>query len=157
MSQLDEEKSRAEALRVALERLETTAGTPVVSGEMENWLAALEQAFAQLQAVVDRHVRQSHAPQIASIKREDPEMFRNVDELQKEDGLIVEAIRGALARLAVLKPMVQRIEPDEKRAELALAELGEQAVQLVVRIRKQEVVIRTWLQEAFTRDRGVVD
>lgn len=157
MSQLDEQKSREEAFRSVLEHVEIAAGTPLVSGEMENWLHELDRGLTELHSSFAEQVRESHAPQLGSIKREDPEMFRHVETLQAEDTTIRESIGMLLARAGVLKPMVQRIEPDEKRAELALQELGEQTVQLVARIRKQEVALRTWLQEAFTRDRGVVD
>jgi hypothetical protein len=157
VTQLEKEQAREDEFRRALEHLETVAGTPIVSGEMERWLEEVDGAFTQCRAALETRVRQSHAPQLVSIKREDPEMLRHVELLQKEDAQILETIAALAARADVLKPMVRRIEPDEKRAETALTELGEQAVQLVVRIRKQEVALRTWLQEAFTRDRGVVD
>lgn len=157
MTQLEVQKSLEEAFRSVLERLEIAAGTPLVPGEMESWLQELDVAFAETRSAFAEQRRQSHAPQLGSIKREDPEMFRHVEQLQQEDAAIAESIEALQARAGVLKPMVHRIEPDEKRAELALTELGEQGVQLVARIRKQEVALRTWLQEAFTRDRGVVD
>lgn len=157
MTQLEEQKSREEAFHGVLEHLEVAAGTPMVPGEMENWLQEVDGALAKLQSSFEEQLRESHAPQLRSIKREDSEMFRHVEELQQEDAAITESIATLQARAGVLKPMVQRIEPDEKRAELAITELGEQALQLVSRIRKQETALRTWLQEAFTRDRGVVD
>ena len=157
MPSLHKEIVREEGFREALDQLETAAGTPLVSGEMGNWLEAVQQALTHVLSVVDHQIQQAHAPQLSSIKREDPEMLRNVDQLQKEDRLILEELTAAVARLGVLKPMVERIEPDEKRAEQALAAFGENALQLSLRIKKQEVAMRTWLQEAFNRDRGVAD
>jgi len=157
MTQLELEKSHEERFRTALERLETAAATPAVPGEMPMWLDEVEQAYEELQQTLDRQVRSSHTSQLTSIRQEDPEMFRHVEQLQKEDAEIVAAVQSAVARLPILKPMVERVEPDEKRVERALAEFGEQAMQLVLRIRKQELALRTWLQEAFTRDRGPVD
>jgi hypothetical protein len=59
--------------------------------------------------------------------------------------------------MELLRPLVQRVEPDEMRAESAMAEFAQTLLDLVQRLRKQEVALRTWLVEAFTRDRGAVD
>ncbi|MBL8849918.1 MAG: hypothetical protein JNG89_09545 [Planctomycetaceae bacterium] len=157
MTALEEQQALDREFHAVLEQLETAAGTPLVSGEMERWLQEFTAALAAAQPALIRRIQVSHAPQLKEIRREDPEMMRNADCVQREDAWIAETIQGLLARADVLQPMVARIEPDEKRAETALVELGEQAVQLVARARKQEIALRTWLQEAFTRDRGVVD
>jgi len=157
MTLIEEDKTREREFRSVIERFETAANTPLVSGEMEQWLDALDDALTQAQAAVDENILQMHGPQLASIRREDQELLRQVEVLQREDTEIAEAVRAIRARVPVLKAMVERIEPDEKRAETAVADLCDQAAQLVARIRKQETALRTWLQEAFTRDRGVVD
>jgi hypothetical protein len=84
-------------------------------------------------------------------------MFRHVDELQAEDGRIAESFRALEERLPVLRQLAERVEPDEKRASTAVSEFAENALQFVMQVRKQELAFQTWLMEAFTRDRGVVD
>jgi len=157
MTDLEDDKTREQEFRSTIEQLETAADTPVVSGDMESWLQSMDDALNRTQAAVRANTLQMHAPQLATIRREDQEMLRRVEELQREDTRIAEDITALRARIPVLKAMVERIEPDEKRAETAVADLSALAVQLVARIRKQETALRTWLQEAFTRDRGVVD
>jgi hypothetical protein len=51
----------------------------------------------------------------------------------------------------------ERLEPDEGHARRALETIVDGGLKLVIRIRKQEVAISTWLMEAFDRDRGVAD
>lgn len=157
MISIEDDKTREREFRLTIERLETAADTPIVSGEMEHWLDVLDDALTQARSAIDENILQMHGPQLASIRREDQEMLQQVELMQREDTQIAEAVTAIRARVPVLKAMVERIEPDEKRAETAVADLCDQAVQLVARIRKQETALRTWLQEAFTRDRGVVD
>jgi len=157
MAELAEEKAREDQFRAALEQLETSAGTPMVSGEMPNWLQEVDEAVTALSPHLDRQIGDVHRAELAQIRREDQEMFRHVDELQAEDQQIVELFRGMQQRLPVLRQLAERVEPDEKRAEGATKEFADSTLQLVMRIRKQETAIRTWLMEAFTRDRGVVD
>ena len=157
MTELQEQKALDQEFQAVLEKLEVAAGTPQVSGEMESWLNGFAGALAEVQPAMEQRIRESHRPQFKTINREDLEMFRSVEKLQQEDSWIMETIQKMRDRAEVLRPMVHRIEPDEKRAEAALAELSEQGVQFVSRVRKQEIALRSWLQEAFTRDRGVVD
>jgi hypothetical protein len=157
MPDLAQEKLREQRFHRALETVEACAGTPFVPGEMVGWLAALEEAFGQLRPLLQQQVGQVHGAELAEMSREDPEMLRHVETLQDEDRAITEQARGLQERLRVLRPLVRRVGADEKRAEVAMSEVAQSARDLVSRIRKQEVSVRTWLVEAFTRDRGVAD
>jgi hypothetical protein len=156
MPDLEQEKLREQSFQRALEALEACGGTPFVPGEMVGWLAAVEHAFEQLQPRWERQAR-VHGTEFAEISREDPEMLRHVESLQQEDQAIDDQVRGIGDRLEVLRPLVVRVEPDEKRVEVVMSEFAQSILELVSRIRRQEVAVRTWLVEAFTRDRGEVD
>jgi len=156
MQDLDREKRREQSLSRALEALEACAGTPFIPGEMVGWLAAVEQAYQQLQPLLQQQ-HGVHATEFAEMSRQDPEMLRHVENLEQEDQSIAVEFGSLKDRLELLRPLVCRVEPDEKRVEVVMSEFAQSAVTLVTRIRKQEVAVRTWLVEAFTRDRGQVD
>jgi septal ring factor EnvC (AmiA/AmiB activator) len=157
MTDLSREQEREHALQRALDSLEACAGTPFVPGEMVAWLRATDHALERLYPLVSRQISQVHSAQYAEISQEDPELLRQVEILQQEDQAILEQLSSAQSRMELLRPLVQRVEPDEKRAESAMAEFAQTLLDLVQRLRKQEVALRTWLVEAFTRDRGAVD
>jgi hypothetical protein len=138
MAELAAEKAREELFREALEQLETCAGTPLVSGEMVGWIEDLQDAALKLKPRLEQQIGEVHRAEFKQIRRED-QFLALVD------------------RLPILWQLAERIEPDEQRAERTAEEFAKNAIELVARIRKQEVAIRTWLMEAFTRDRGVVD
>jgi hypothetical protein len=156
MRDLAEETLREQAFQRALDGFEACAGTPFVPGEMVGWLGALEEALGQLRPLLERQAA-VHGTEFAEMSRQDPEMLRHVEMLQEEDRAIAAQLCGLEERLQVLRPLVHRVGPDEKRVEAVMAEHAEGARLLVSRIRKQEVSVRTWLVEAFTRDRGDVD
>ncbi len=151
------EKIREESLQEALADFETSAATPFVSGEMVGWLAAFEAALQRLDPLLHEQIEVEHAEQFEEIGRQDPELLQHVENLRAEDLGILEQTRGLWQQLEVLRPVVSRIEPDEKVVEDPMATFSQAALDLVSRIRKQEVAIRTWLVEAYMRDRGIVD
>jgi hypothetical protein len=157
MAVLAEEKAREQQFRDALERLETCAGAPVIEGEMPDWLECVDKAMGDLKPRLEQQLGEVHRAELSQIRREDQEMFRHVDDLQAEDQRIAESFRALQERLPILRQLAARVEPDEKRAGKSVEEFADNALQFVMRIRKQETAFQTWLMEAFTRDRGVVD
>lgn len=157
MTELSYEKAQQQALERALDALEACAATPFVPGEMVGWLSATEEAFERLRPLVSRQIAETHRAQYAEISREDPELLRQVEILQEEDQEIEACVARVGERLDVLRPLVGRVEPDEKRVETVMSEFAQHILDLVQRCRKQEVALRTWFVEAFNRDRGPVD
>jgi hypothetical protein len=157
MAVLAKEKAREQEFRDALEQFETCAGAPVIEGEMVKWLECVEEAMTRLKPRLEQQLGEVHRAELAQMRREDQEMFRHVEELQAEDQRIAENFRTLQDRLPILRQLADRVDRDEKRADKAVEEFSDNALQLVVQIRKQETAYQTWLMEAFTRDRGVVD
>lgn len=157
MAVLAKEKAREQQFRDALERFENCAGAPLIEGEMPQWLESVADATAHLKPRLEQQLGEVHRAELAQMRREDQEMFRHVEELQADDQRLAESFRAIQERLPVLQQLAERVEPDEQRAGRAVEEFADSALQLVMQIRKQETAYQTWLMEAFTRDRGVVD
>jgi hypothetical protein len=157
MAGLAEEKAREQQFRDALEQFETCAGAPLIEGEMPQWIECVDEAIAMLKPRLEQQLGEVHRAELVQIRRTDQEMYRHVEELQAEDQRIAESFRAIQERLPILRQLAERVEPDEKRAAKAVEEFADNALKLVMQIRKQEVAFQTWLMEAFTRDRGVAD
>jgi hypothetical protein len=144
-------------LKIALESLETSLATPVISGELADWLEAAQKTWAQASAQIDERIDQRHPVQFEEIGNADPELLPRVEQLQEEDAAIkadVASLRTWLGRSAAHLP---KLEPDEVKAQQHLAKFVDEGMALIARVRKQEVAIQTWYFEAFNRDRGAVD
>jgi hypothetical protein len=157
MTELTREKAREERMKAALENFENNAAAPIIPGEAVQWACEVEAALGELQPLWAQQVQRGHVSAMRQITREDPEMFRRIEQLQAEDQEITACVLDVQKRLRLLTSVTEKVDQDEKRVEAALAEFVSLALGLVVRMRKQEVAVRTWLMEAFNRDRGTVD
>jgi len=158
----NEEQTRTAAgedvdrLTAALTGFETALVTPLVSGELLDWSGAVGKAWEELQAAWREHP-QRHESQYTEMSEVDQEIFRHVERLRNEDNAITAEIVAVDAEISRLDRKTPAAERDHLRAEESRQKVVDQGIALVVRIRKQEIALKTWFVEAFNRDRGSVD
>jgi hypothetical protein len=152
------EKTKTEdGLKLALAEFETSLGTPVISGELADWVEAVKKTWDEASAQIHYHVKHSHPRQYEQIGKEDPELLPRVEQLQAED-LAIEAARETLSNTVKrTAEHVPKLEPDEGKAQQHTKKLVDEGLAFIARVRKHETAIQTWFVEAFTRDRGPVD
>jgi hypothetical protein len=152
-----EETRSEEDLKLALSEFETSLGTPIISGELADWVDAVKKTWNEASAQVHYYLKHLHPRQFEQIGNEDPELLPRVEQLQAEDA----AIEGAREKLgATVKRTaehVPKLEPDEDKAQQHIKKLIDEGLAFIARVRKHETAIQTWYIEAFTRDRGAVD
>jgi hypothetical protein len=146
-----------DGLKSALEAFETSLATPVVSGELTDWLEAVEKTWAETSAQVHERIEQRHPQQFEEIGKQDLELLPRVEQLQAEDAAILADLEATATTVARYSEHVPKLEPDEEKAQQHIKKLIDEGIALVARVRKQEVAIQTWYFEAFNRDRGSVD
>ena len=149
-------KTQEEQLKHKLSEFEERAETPLIPGELDNWLSEVGSAFEELLPQLRLQTQHIHADEFAEIAEEDPELFARIEEMRAEDQSIMSLADQAAESLESLKA---RREQDATETDLKqdLDDFVSLSLGLVTRIRKQEVTVRTWLVEAFTRDRGEMD
>ena len=140
-----------------LEKLEHCLETPFVPGELERWFEQTQQAMQDVAKLLPRQLDETHAQQLQEIESEDPGLEHRVEEIRRVDGELRERFAQFHKRVDQLAKGAGNVEPDEARMKEACYELVDEGLALVIAARKQEVALRTWLLEAFDRDRGVVD
>lgn len=145
-------------LRAALEALEMALATPLVEGELSEWSRHLQNVWNEAAALVRLQIDVIHTKQFEEIGKADPEMFKRIEEMERED----EAIRGQLATLTKSVEFLNRRLPVAEGDPTAPVNDEQNRVvndglAFVTRVRKQEVVVTTWLLEAFRRERGIAD
>lgn len=141
-------------LTIAITAFETSLNTPIVSGELDEWVAEVQKTWAEASVQIQYDTQHLHARQFQEMTKVDPELLPRVDLLKKEDVGIEqqwEQLKQAITRTAQHLP---KLEPDEEKAEKHVKQLVDEGLAFVARVRKQEVAIETWFVEAFNRDRG---
>jgi len=143
-------------LTAAANAFELALDTPLVSGELLDWADVVCARWDELVSAWDERA-EAHQAQYQEMMEVDQEIFRHVEQLRDEDGALakeIETLGVDLGRLCRKAPLAER---DHLRTEGTRQAVIEQGIALAVRIRKQEVAVKTWFMEAFNRDRGPVD
>jgi len=148
----------ATRFRDALQKLEKALATPAIEGELAEWGRAVQEAWDEAAACIRASVDVAHRKQMKEIAETDPEMFKRVEEIDKEDN----EIRRLLHNFDNDVPRVTRALPIAEKDPAARvneeqAKLVNEGLAFVSRVRKQDVVVQTWLLEAFNRERGAGD
>jgi hypothetical protein len=131
--------------------------SPAVPGELVTWSAAARKSLEQLQSDVTENSEVHHAPIYDTISDADPEMLGRVQQLQAEDDALVRCIGETLEIAKTLYSVATAVDRDEVKAASLKDGFIKAAEAVSIRLKKQELAIDVWLQEAQTRDRGVKD
>jgi hypothetical protein len=150
-------QQQEQALRDALSRLETALGTPVISGELTDWVQAVRKDFEAVRGALRAEFHEGHRQQFANIMQQDLELARRVEQLKEEDQTLLLQMAKWGEELDRLASIAAAIGRDENRAGEYTQGVVEAGLMFIAHVRKQETAITTWLMEAFQRDQGTVD
>jgi hypothetical protein len=152
-----QEATSDDALKNALAAFETSLATPVISGELDDWVQGVQKTWLEVSGQFHYALKHLHPRQFKEMGSADPELLPRVEQLQREDAALEEdrdKISTAVKRFVEHAP---KLEPDEGKAGQHTKKVVDEGMTFIARVRKQEVAIKTWFVEAFNRDRGAVD
>ncbi|MBW3597283.1 MAG: hypothetical protein KY475_08415 [Planctomycetes bacterium] len=144
-------------LAEALETLEQRLETPIVPGELRDWIEEAAEAADRVETLLKSQLNDTHGKLLAEIREQDEGLAPRVEQLQEDDARLREQLAEVVQIAHALRNAEDRVEPDEQLASEATSELVDKGLELVIAARKQETAIATWYVESFERDRGVVD
>ncbi|MGE0758573.1 MAG: hypothetical protein AB7O38_16215 [Pirellulaceae bacterium] len=144
-------------LRESLMRFETCVQTPIISGELTSWLQDAQTACAEVRACVQQEAEGPHAEMLRKMKQQDPEMGSRVEQLREEERELQDQSARLQVKLDQLIERARAVEPDELKLDQPIEEFIEASLAFVLAARKHDTAMTTWHNEAFNRDRGVLD
>jgi hypothetical protein len=156
MSELQVQKSRETEFQDTLVEFEACVETPFVPGELPGWVSSAQAALERFIPTFDRQLKK-HQSDFEQIREQDQELHQRVATMQADDAALRELSRDIAQQLERLRTAAGLVEPDEALLRDTMHALVDDAIAFIVQIRKQEQAVRTWLMEAFNRDRGTVD
>jgi len=151
------ETHRKHDVKSALDQFETCLVKPVIAGELLTWTDELRESWAEARQQVYEQVAEIHPRQYQEISAQDPALLPTIEKLQATDNKLHEDCASFDRSLCRFEEQAPKFEPDEERITRHIQTLVDEGIELVTRIRKQEVTVQTWFIEAYTRDRGVGD
>ena len=141
----------------ALSKLETTLETPVVPGELDSWIDAVNESTNALVCLMDEQLCEIHSQQFSQMAKVDDELLGHIENLHTEDEQIISDLGDFHNAVLQLWAASSGDEGDETDLETVQAKLVEAGLAFVIRARTQETAIATRYSEAFLRNRGVGD
>jgi hypothetical protein len=141
----------------SLERFEASLETPVVPGEMLDWLETAQQLCREVDSLVRREIDEKHPQTLQEISRQDVSLTPRIDELKANDVELLGKWNEMVQKASALYNKADQAEPNEAKIDSPIKRFGDDALKLVIETRKQESALETWYMEAFDRDRGVAD
>ena len=142
----------------SLSDLETSLATPVVAGELTEWVTSVQGYCERVRSMLLGDVQKIHAELFSSILRQNVDLSAQVEKLRATDLQISHSdCDEILATLKQIQMDVRSAKKDEAKLSEAVPSLIKRAMEFVVAARGQETAISAWLSEAFNRDLGSGD
>lgn len=142
----------------SLSDLETSLATPVVAGELTEWVTSVLGYCEHVRSMLLGDVANIHAELLSSILRQNVDLSAQVEKLRATDLQISHSdCDEILATLKQIQMDARSAKKDEAKLSEAVASLIKRAMEFVVAARGQETAISAWLSEAFNRDLGSGD
>lgn len=151
------ENAEEQALNEAVKKLETALLSPVVSGELVSWVQTAQQAAKGLAEPLQRFIKTVLRAEYAEISESDQELQGRVQQMADEDKSILQEHEAFQKDLADLARRAPQVASDEAKLEDSRLGAEKRGVDIILRIKRQQAAIGTWLSEAVLRDRGTVD
>lgn len=146
-----------EQLQQALDHLQACLQASRVAGELPAWTQSIRDAATELRPILRRQIQVIHDDDFAEIVEQDPGLLTRVERLKENDGRLARRFDQLVKGIERLEQLVSQVEPDELQVEPDVSELIVEGLEFVRNVQQQEAAIRSWLLEAFARDRGTVD
>ena len=146
-----------EQLRTALGHLEKCMETPVVPGQLGDWLRSCRDYWVDVESTLQVRIDEGHAELLSEIAAQDPELLPRVEQLLEEDIILLKKSHQFRNDADWLAAGCRQEHANQTKIDEQLQQFTKESLEWVLRIRAQETAIVTWYQEAFNRDRGTGD
>lgn len=145
------------ALEETLAKVETALLSPVVSGELKEWLHNVREAAATFAVDWTRYLNTVLHMEYRQIVETDAELSSSVEKMIHTDQMLLDQLAKFHEDLHALERRAEQLQWQETKLAADRQRLEDEGIKLIVQIKKQRAAAETWLAEAFYRDRGVKD
>jgi len=141
-------------LEESLIQLESQLETPVIAGDLVNWLESAMRLWQSVGQPLTEQIEQVHPESFKRIRHDDDGLLRRIELMQAEDVKLTELYACQLRTIKELHELAVESEPNEAKVEGHVSNATAEGLQFIIEVRKQEHALATWLQEAELRMNG---
>ncbi|MCA9263245.1 MAG: hypothetical protein KDA60_05330 [Planctomycetales bacterium] len=142
---------------IALARLEEVLETPIVPGELVDWLHEVTSCWELVETHYLAGFRDRHRQMLREIVKQDLGLLVRVEHL-RGNAQRIEHGRDTFTRLlGALAVHADETLENQPEIDRRIKRLIDRGLGFVIEARKQEKAVLTWHLEAFQRDRGIAD
>jgi hypothetical protein len=156
LRQLQRLRRREKRFEDSLAALEAEFAATAGGADSASWIERAAAAFDTLRPALQQ-ARAQHRGALDQIAEEDLGLQPRIDEMRAAEGLL-EQKQGELEyQFTALRQRLASGDTDHAALGADIARIATEGLDWVSRVRAQDLAVHTWLTEALTRDRGVVD
>jgi len=141
----------------ALGTFEKGLVTPVVPGELASWIASLRESLDEVGNCLRNAVESVHDERYQQIVQRDAELSTRVTQMREEDVQLLSDFHAVDHQLTTLETQQSAKTAGVSKMDRLRADLVDQSLAFVIRVKAQEAALSTWQMESFQRDRGLGD
>jgi hypothetical protein len=145
------------ALQESMLRLEAALLSPVVSGELRQWIEAVDESLASFGSKWVEFVNTVLHKQYAQIAKTDTNLLSRVDQMVEEDRHLLADLRHFEKSVKDLAVRARQVEKNEVKVADERLQVEKNGIELILRVKKQQSSATTWLNEDNYRDLGSGD
>lgn len=156
LKEVERLRRREQQFEELLAAAEQRFAAPAEGADIAEWIDRGTKAFGALRPALQR-ARDEHRSALLQIAEEDLGLQPRIEEMQAAEGLL-EQKEGELAdQFTALQRRLVSGDADQSAWYADIARVAQEGLQWTSGVRAQHLAVHTWLNEALTRDRGVVD
>lgn len=146
-----------DALRGSLERLEQILELPYISGELKSWTDESLRALEQVESALQTAIESDHPSAFKTMVKNHRNLQQQVEKLAQEDAQLLPAVQSLRGHAQHFASSIDEMSQSGQQFQARREQLVNDGLALILRVRKQQSAIDTWLGEALQRDNGVGD
>lgn len=143
-------------LKAAIDKLETSLLTPVLAGELVNWITQVQDSADDLDELVKPCLERLHSD-FTEIAKSDNELLSRVQQMVNVEQELLKQHEEFRRNLHLLATKAPKVFSDEAKVADERLKVERQGTSLLTELKRLQAAASTWLSEAVYRDRGPVD
>lgn len=143
-------------LKAAIDKLETSLLSPVLSGELVAWVTQVQDSADDIDELLKPCLERLHSD-FTEIAKSDNELLSRVQQMVKGEQELLQQHSEFRRDLHVLATKAPKVLSDEAKVADERLKVERLGVALLTELKRLQAAASTWLSEAVYRDRGPVD
>jgi len=148
---------KLDPLADTLERLERQLELPHISGELNSWAAESLKLLKELDRQVRWAVNSEHPRAFETIVKNQANLLQQVEKMRPEDQQLLEALEPVIRQAEQFALSMNETALAEQQFQPKRERLVNDGLSFILRMRRQQSAVDTWLRESMQRDNGVGD